>query len=433
MAQNQKQRQRIFYGWWIVIGGATIGAFDSALLFQSFGVYIAQMERTLGWSRTVLSGAYSMSQTQTGFMAPFGGWLTDRIGPRWTIRIGTLLLAFGFIGFSLVNNVVAYYTVFFVMAVGATLMAQVTVITTVGRWFVRNRTKAMAFTISGTAIGGFVGIPIVALGLEAYGWRTVAVISGFIVLFLGLAIAQVFRYAPEEYGLRPDGDAAPPDEGLSAAEKAPQGTRRDRLDLPGFTLREAVRTHAFWIIGTAQFTALLAVSLITTHFILFLKDVYGLSTTQAASILSISLFAQFVFQILGGFVTDKVSKRFVAAGAMAVTSAGLVILSASPPMALVILVAVLHGGAAGFRYPAIESMKAEYFGRKRLGTILGWSNVFSSAGITVGALAGAIVFDVTGTYQVAFWSIAVLAFLGFIGFMLARPPGVPSAAVSELG
>jgi sugar phosphate permease len=413
----------------MVVGAAVLSAVNSSLLLASFGAYIDKMERTLGWSRTVLAGAYSMSRSQSGFLAPLEGALLDKIGPRATIQIGAALMGGGFIALSQVHNVVLFYAVFAVMAVGSALMTQITIIATLGRWFIRNRTKAISFSLAGASMGGVVGVPLVALGLDTYGWRTMAFTSGLIVLVVGIAVSFLFSYSPEHRGLRPDGDPVPPDDATaqqSGPEVRPQ-RRANRPELEGFTMREAARTKAFWIIGTAQLTATVAVSIIQLHFILFLKDEYGMTTTRAATVLSVVLAAQFTGHIVGGFVSDKLNKRFVAAGAMAVTGVGLLILSTTPPLIFVFMFAVMHGTSAGFRYPVIESMKAEYFGRKRLGTILGWASVFSSIGTTAGPLVGAVIRDATGTYNLAFLSIAALSFLGFVGFMLATKPQMPGA------
>ena len=245
--QSKKGLGRIYYGWWLVLGAATLAAFNSSLFLASFAVYIVHMERTLGWSRTVLTGAYSMSRSQSGFLAPAEGWLVDKIGPRATMRIGAVLLSAGLIGLSQVHHVAVYYAIFFLMALGSALMVQITVITTIGRWFVRNRTKAIAFSLTGSSIGGFIGVPIVALAVESFGWRTVTFSAGLIILAVAIPVSSIFRYSPEAHGMRPDGDPVPPGEIVQPAAETQQRRpgRRDRPTSKALpSVRQFTRAHS---------------------------------------------------------------------------------------------------------------------------------------------------------------------------------------------
>ena len=106
----------VFYGWWIVAGGFAIQMLSSLLFYYSFGAYFVYLQEAFGWSRTMLSGAFSLSRMESGILGPFQGWLIDRFGPRAVMRIGIVIFAVGLMLFSQIHSAWQYYGAFLVMA-----------------------------------------------------------------------------------------------------------------------------------------------------------------------------------------------------------------------------------------------------------------------------------------------------------------------------
>lgn len=426
--------RHLFFGWYIVAAAAGIAALNSALFMQAFGAYITHLEVTFGWSRTTLAGAYSLARLESGVLGPVEGWLVDRFGPRIIMRVGIVLIAGGFMLLSQVDSVIYYYAVIFMISIGTALTAFLTVASTLSRWFIRHRTKAIAFALAGSGSGGFIGVPLVALALDAFGWRTTAFTSGLIVLVVGLPLSSLFRYAPESYGLLPDGDKPTQDskETPTPVPGSGRNRNRNRPDLEGFTLKQAFKTKSFWLIGCGHASATVAISIVVIHLIPFLTDEYNLTTAAAAPIFSVVLASQFCCQILGGFISDKLNKRYVAAGAMLGTGIGIFILSTSPPLGFIFVFAVLHGGSSGLRFPLMSSLRADYFGRKQIGTILGWSTFLAAIGTTVGPLFGGVVRDVSGSYEGAFLTVAIISVIGAVFFVFATKPVLPDSSPVSL-
>lgn len=88
-----RQRARsVFYGWWIVAGGALIQTLVAGLFSQAYGAYVVLLQPQFGWSKTTFSLAYSLQPAQNGVLGPLQGWLLDRFGPRRVIFTGILFL-----------------------------------------------------------------------------------------------------------------------------------------------------------------------------------------------------------------------------------------------------------------------------------------------------------------------------------------------------
>src|SRR5215216_6431273 len=87
---------RLFYGWFVVLGGVGIQAVQGALLNSSYGAYVVLLQRDFGWSKTTFSFAYSLQQIEQGVVGPLQGWMIDRFGARSVMRVGIVTFGLGF-------------------------------------------------------------------------------------------------------------------------------------------------------------------------------------------------------------------------------------------------------------------------------------------------------------------------------------------------
>ena len=85
--------------------------------------------------------------------------------------------------------------------------------------------------------------------------------------------------------------------------------------------------------------------------------------------------------------------------------------------------AILHGTGWGLRGPIMQAIRADYFGRRSIGMILGLSSLVIVVGQIGGPLVAGVLADMTGDYRAGFTLLAVLAGLGSLLFALAVPPG----------
>jgi MFS family permease len=403
-------RIRWFYGWWVVAAGFGLEFLIGALMFHSYGAYAVLLREEFGWSKTMVSAAFSMSRAESGILGPLQGWLTDRFGSRALIRVGMVVFGVGFILFSQLDGPVTFFATFFMMAVGSSLGGYLPIGAAVVAWFRRRRALALSITGMGMSLGGLI-TPLIALSLSRVGWRWTAFASGVIVLVVGLPLAQLVRHRPEAYGLAPDGVPVPAESGASRRE-----ADRD------FTGRQAIVTRAFWYLAIGHGAALLVVSAVMVHMIIHVTEQLGYSLQQAGGVVALLTATQATGQLSGGWLGDRFSKRWIAATCMLAHAAALVILAFATAFWMVCAFAVLHGLAWGMRGPLMAALRADYFGSTSFGMIAGLSSMIVMLGMIGGPLVAGILADRTGSYVPGFVTLAVLAALGSIAFILARPP-----------
>lgn len=414
----QGRAGNIFFGWWIVAGSAVIQMLQAGLMMQAYGAYVSVLRAEFGWTATQLAFGYSLQPLQNGLLGPIQGWMIARWGPQRVMRAGMLLFGGGFMLFSQVNSLPAFYATFIMMALGASLGGFMTIMTTLVQWFQRRRATAMSVAQTGMSIGGML-VPIVAWSLVTFGWRETAFASGVIVLAVGLPLTLLMRPDPESFGLLPDG--APPD-ALDDRSRAPHAPATAEAD---FTAREALRTRAFWFISLGHALALLVVSAVMVHLIVHLEEALDLSLSTASLVVTALTVVTAIGQLGGGYLGDRFDKRIIAALAMFGHSLGLLALAWGASLFWVTVFVLAHGTAWGMRGPLMQAMRADYFGRRNFGTIMGFSSVVIMWGMISGPLIAGVLSDHFGDYRYGFTVLAVLAGLGSIFFVFATKPPRP--------
>ena len=82
----------------------------------------------------------------------------------------------------------------------------------------------------------------------------------------------------------------------------------------------------------------------------------------------------------------------------------------------------VHGMAWGLRGPFMQALRADYFGLKAIGMIMGLSAVIIAVGQVAGPMIAGLMADLTGNYRSGFLVLALLAGSGSVLFLLARKP-----------
>ena len=98
-----KRQQGIFYGWWVVIALFGVGMVGSMIRY-SMTAFFPFISSELGWSRSIIGSAQTLTMLAYALFVPLVGWMLDRIGARKTIFIGGLINLGGWILVSMTNS-----------------------------------------------------------------------------------------------------------------------------------------------------------------------------------------------------------------------------------------------------------------------------------------------------------------------------------------
>ncbi len=420
-----------FYGWWMVALTIVINGMGSGPIWSGVGIWVKALEGPMGWSRTQLTGAFSLAQLEGSFIGPVLGYLTDRFGSRRMVLTGMLIIGGGFMLFSYTTNLAMFYVAYSVIMFGAAAGTYLPLMASVNRWFVRKRGIAMAVAGEGYFIGGIALVPILAWAVnpDHSGWEVTSRGIGIVFLAIAWPISRLIRNSPEEYGLRPDGD--PPSGG--PAEQLATGTalRVTGGDAPDFTAREAMRTPSFWLISLGHGLCAMMIATTSVHMVPLLTD-QGLSLQMASYVWAAAMGVGAMSALLGGYVGDRVPKHLALFVFATIQGAGFALAVAVDSAATGFLFAVVFGFGNGGRNPLVTAIRGDYFGKRAFATITGISTAPLYILTLVAPLFAAALFDIRDSYTIPFSVLGALGlFSGFLFLMARRPayparPGIPS-------
>jgi MFS family permease len=396
-----------------MLGGAFAAFTVSAGIMHSYAVFLLAFIEEFRWSRAETSVAYSVSQLVAGGSSPLVGAMVDRLGPRRLLVLGGVLLFAGLVGSALISALwqdVLLYGI--VMTIGANCLGLVVFVPLLSRQFVRRRGMAISIVQSANGFGRATSAPLVQFLISTIGWReTFWAQAAFIAAAVPL-LAALFRRAARY-------PVASTPVAMSPASAEPP------LPASSWTLSDAIRTPHFWLLFAVYLFTGLGSFLVSLHQLAFAVNV-GFDKLYAAGVLGLGSFLAIGGTIITGTLSDYIGREWSAILAYGISIIGVVcaLLITSPDQHFLLwLHACFFGLTWGARGPAITAKTADLFPGGRLGTILGVITIGSGIGSAAGSWAAGWIFDVSGSYRVAFM-LSIAAYLcGCIAFWaLRRPP-----------
>ena len=412
MCGRRMRRQPLFYGWWIVAIAFVVNAVAWSTR-ASFAVIYAAMLRDLGWSRSEAVLGYAFSWLLLAGFGPLSGWLYDRLGPRIVVAAGGVALALGLALTSLVHTPWQYYLAYgplVACGMGGTVSISNAMLS---RWFVRRRGTVLGIVAAGSSLGTVVSLPVVAVLVTAMGWRAALVWYSLVVLLVLVPLPALFyRSHPQALGLVPDGTPGlPPTAIRITSERA-------------WRVRDAVRTRTFWAVFVMLLLGVVAFQVLTTHQVAYAAD-QGIDPKQAAFVFGLAGVYQLGGNLLGGALSDRVGRqRVFLTGSLLGVVAIVTLVSVRGPQDiwLLHLYALTLGLGFGARISLLSAIPADAFGGPRFGLILGLLGAGSGLGGFLGPLLGGLLFDLSGSYGVAFAAASGAVILSGVAAWFARPP-----------
>jgi MFS family permease len=410
---SKSRTGRVFYGWWVALAGAMNMIVSSGPTFQAASTLFRAIEDEFGWSRAVVTGVASFGRFGGALLGPLEGWLTDKFGTGKMVLAGFTIGGAGLIFYSQLQGPVQYYAAYFIISLGFSIGGFVPSMAAVNAWMPHRRATAMAIVIGGSSLGG-VFVPAIVWGINNHGWRETTVVIGLITIAAGPPLAYIAgKRAPEYSDLMKQ--IAKPDD-----DKTPKYQH-------DFTAKQALRTRAFWSISISHALTNLSVGAVSAHIFFQLTDPNGvnLSDTSAATIIPIMALSSFLFQIIGGFMGDRVSKRAIVPILILLQALSLVLLSAAVGYFGALAFALIWGLGFGGRTPILHAMRGDYFGRKHFGVILGMSAFPMALGMMATPVIVGRVYDNTGSYDSSLFTLAGSCVIAAATILLATKPGTP--------
>jgi len=393
----------------VVVGAVWFTLAIASGIYFSFPVFFVALLEEFAWSRGATAAAFSISSIAQGALSPVVGMLVDRWGPRRVMLGGACLLGGACVVASRIGSLWSLYLVTGVLtAAGVCAVTWVPSGALLAGWFTERRGSVLGLAFSGMGAGVLAIGPVAQWLIGGYGWR-----DAYLVLGLGsLAVLVPLVWL----GVQEAPGAAAPRRS-AARGPTPGGSR------PGREIGDALRTREFWALFFAYLFTPLAVFSVVTHQVAFAVD-HGFPRLFVAGIFGLTGLLSVVGRIVFGIAADRIGRTTSATISYGCTALGtlcLLALEVRPHVAALYAYALFFGLGFGARGPIITAMAAQLFAGRHFAFIYGILSVGSGIGGGLAPWYAGVVYDLAGSYRVAFLIAVGFCVLGSICFWAARP------------
>ncbi len=266
----------------------------------------------------------------------------------------------------------------------------------VSQWFQRRRGIAVAVAASGNYLSGAVWPMLLGGVLEAQGWRMVYLVLAVLTIALIVPLALLLRRRM-------------PPEALAGPGRTPDGAEVTA----GLSPRALM-----WLLALAGVACCVAMAMPQVHIVALCVDL-GYGPAVGAEMLSLMLLGGVVSRLVFGALADRLGGvRTVLIGS-ALQALALFLYLPFDGLTSLYLVSLVFGLAQGGIVPGYAIIVREYLPAREAGARVGFVMMATILGMALGGWMSGWIFDVTGSYHVAFlngivWNglnIAILAFL----------------------
>ncbi len=424
-----------FYGWLILGMGSlssAAGASVSQVVLGAIQVYIVE---DTGWDIGTLSIAVTAGTWCSGVLAPFAGRLADRYGPRYLVTMGLLVVGCSLLVLSTVptHTLWPFFTAYIIgRSISNPFLIGVVPRTATVNFFRRRRNITIAISGMSRPVGGAINIQVISLIAATQSWRAAYGYVGLFLLALSIPAFLLMRRTPEEIGMLPDGDR--PAAGQTQTGRG--GARRASASAtPEFswTVREAMRTRAYWCIAGTAILAVIASAGLGYILVPYLVSESGpnLSKPQAVGVGSLGAVLAMT-TLIWGVLADKLGPRYC----MTLTITGAVLSGAFLMFGVnsvwtAYLFAILWGFFSNTVGTLEHMLLAQYFGRGSFGAILGSLGPMQTTALGVAPVFGSYLYTFTQNYTLVFAVLMIMyAGAGMLIF-LAKAPQLPPRATAS--
>ena len=308
----------------------------------------------------------------------FIGRVVDRFGVTKALISAALTIAVGFALSAISGSVFTLSVMQFVVGFG-TAASFGPLIADISHWFYKRRGIAVSIAASGNYLSGAIW-PILLSGVLAeQGWRAVFLVLAILTVVLMIPLSMLLRrHVPE------------------AASAHADNMSRSNARSVSFSPRTLQ-----WMLAIAGIGCCVAMSMPQVHIVSFCVDL-GYGPAVGAEMLSLMLLGGVVSRLISGLVADKIGGVMTLLIGSTLQCIALFLYLPFDGMVSLYLVSMVFGLAQGGIVPSYAIIVREYLPAKEAGERVGFVIMATIVGMALGGWMSGWIYDLTGSYQMAF-------------------------------
>ncbi len=376
-----------------------------ACYYYSFPALLPTWEADLGFSKTTLTGAFTLSLIIAAVLAPAAGRLIDRGRGRLVFAGGAMLSAVMLVLLSQVTQIWQFYAIWIFIGVGMAGSLYEPCFAILTHSMGAQARRAIILVTLAAGFAGTVSFPSAHVLNGMFGWRgTVTVFALVVALICVPLILYGCHYANQ-----------------NARRLAPQASISAR------TTMAVMRTATFWMIGIAFTLLALDHGLIVSHMLPIMAD-RGLGEDTA--VFAASMFGP--MQVAGRLAMIAAERHvsvlvICCACFLSMSLAGASVFFATSVALLIVPFVILQGAGAGVLSIIRPTVVAELLGRRDFGVISGMLAIGFVAGSALAPTVASLIWRLGGYDLVLSLTIAIplIALISIVGAWRLRRPAAP--------
>jgi|SRR5579871_305284 len=406
--EAREQAKDPAYGWVIVGAGALMTCVGFGTM-MSLGVFLQPMSDATGWSHGGISAAATLNFLVMGFSAFGWGAMSDRLGTRIVVLLGSILLGLGLVAASQASSLLLFQVLFGVLVgLGAgSFYAPLVAVASV--WISQHRSLAVALVSAGMGVAPLTVAPTARWLISSYDWRIAMLVIGVGAAALLIPTSFLIRKPP------------------TTAAAGPVAATPTQADGSEWTVANALRTPQFISLALAHFACCAAHSGPIFHMVTYAM-ICGIAPMAAVTVYSVAGLSGLGGRLLLGTLADRI-------GAKPVLVAGLLVQALCVSTYLVVgqigefyALSIVFGLAYGGVMPLYAILVRDFFGPRIMGSVFGAVSAFAMIGMAIGPVAGGWVYDTTGSYSwlyIGSFAMGLSAMLVALTFPSRKQPSEP--------
>ena len=400
---------------WLIVGMGTVLQITANFIGQAFAILLVVLRDDFQWSLTAITLAYFFRSVISAVLSPVAGWIGDRYGARRAMLAGAVCYIVGMILLSSLDQLWQLYLYYSLILGTAQALFSVNIPTTVAAWFQNRLGVASGIQQSAGGMASSIMVPILALLLASAGWQTAFLIIAGVGGGIILSLLAFFYSDPADKGMRPYG--------LTQDGREPPrqfDPKVNQLRSNAF-LSHARRTKAFWNLIAIHYLGCVGHAVIMVGVVFFATETHGLSLGAAAWIVGIYSFSSIASRFSTPILADRWGAKGVMILAYLVQGITVAMLFWTSDPWQFYLFAALFGVGLGGEMSAFLVINRQYYGMGPVRTVYGFQTLGAGLGMALGGLLGSVIYDLRGSYDLA-WIISIAASLGGMVCILLLEP-----------
>ncbi|MBI5248693.1 MAG: MFS transporter [Desulfomonile tiedjei] len=391
-------------GVWAVVGCSAAVFWSGAFIFGFPGVMAPYWQQTLNVGRGAIGNILFFMLAAVGIFMFFVGHWQERVGIRWMITIGTVVMGANFFFAFYASSLFLLYLWAFIMG-AASCFVYVPALTTVQRWFPMRR--GLVSGIVNLTFGGAAAVmaPVFSYLLECIGYFAMMGSISVAAVVLG-AVAAQFTEPPATDSIQ------------SQAPSANSSTLG-----PSLTVSQSLRTRSFWCLWlTWALQGAAGIAMVTLSTAFGVSKGHGLDS--AVFILTAFNLTNGLGRFMGGFLSDIIGRNLTMSAAFMMSGLAYFGLPHTNWLFFSVMLAAVIGLAFGTLFGVSAPLATDCFGIRNFGAIFGL--VFTAYGFLSGAIGPSLsgyLLDITqGNYVIVFGYLGVFCIISSLTVLFVRPP-----------